>query len=186
MIQRTSFLGIPLRTQRNRRALVLAYYGVLFGLASIPLALGKVMPPIFLMQTLTLGGLLGGISAFGGPVKNYAGRPGIEGPEPSTLQDLNLSGRPRFSALKPLDEREKNERDYAHFRAFYILCAVLTLFTLAVYFEAEARPAFLVHNLPTLLWLLLVFAFSLPQSVILWTEPEPVAEATLTLIDQPH
>jgi hypothetical protein len=43
-------------------------------------------------------------------------------------------------------------------------------------------PTFLMKNSPNLLWALVVFVLSLPQSVILWTEPEPLPETTLTLV----
>lgn len=37
--------------------------------------------------------------------------------------------------------------------------------------------------MPTLLWGLMIYALSLPQSVILWTEPTPLPEGRLTLVE---
>ena len=42
--------------------------------------------------------------------------------------------------------------------------------------------AFVQHNAATLLWSLVVYVMSLPQSVILWTEPEPMGEGGLMLV----
>ncbi len=71
MIEQTSFLGMPLKTQRQRRLLVVLYYAVLLGIAAAGLWLGKNDWGGLVAQTFVFGGLLGGIR-MGGPVKVYA------------------------------------------------------------------------------------------------------------------
>lgn len=125
---------------------------------------------------------MGGIRA-GGPVKPFnEPRNPLAG---SVLDDnpitLNLNERPvrSWSSLswKPLDEREREQRDRAHYRAYRILLWVM-LAALLPYCVAMGRPsAWLMRESPLVVWLLLVTALSLPQSVLLWTEPdEPAAE----------
>ena len=178
MIQQTKFLGIPLRTLENRRTLVVCYYVFLLVFATIPLARHKFMPEVLIIQTLTIGGMFGGIKALG-PVKPYSDSQLPVDGDTSPIQQLGLGAAPARVPSPSLDEREQAERDHAHYVAYRILRWSLTVITFFIWFLSSVAPASLVNNGPTLLWVLLVLVLSLPQSVILWTEPEPLPEPGL-------
>jgi hypothetical protein len=181
MIQKPRFLGISLRTRQRRRTLVLAYYAVLLLLISPCLWKQKMLPAAMIIQTLTLGGFFGGIRSEG-VVKPYSDE--IREPGYSGIQELNLNGLRAFAARPLLDEREVHERDRTHYTAYCILRwsmgVVGTLYVVGM----MAAPTFLANNIANFLWIFIVFVLSLPQSIILWTEPEPLPEAGLTLVRQ--
>lgn len=182
MIQHATFLGIPLRTLAHRRALVVGFYCFIAGLAVLPITHGKPLGGVFLIQTVMLGTIFGGVKA-GGPVKSFA-----ETPPPGECElitTLHLDARPTPTRTWLLDERERIQRDRAHYTAYRLLMLVLALgLSVAAIVRglSGAAPAFLEHNALTLLWLLVVVGLSLPPSVILWTEPEPLPEAGLHLV----
>jgi hypothetical protein len=133
VIEQTSFLGMPLKTQRQRRLLVALYYAGLVGFAAAGLWIGKNALISLAAQTFVFGGLLGGIK-MGGPVKPYAYpafERDIDGP-----RGLNLQGRRPFDASltwTPLDERERTQRDVAHYMAYRILRWSFGVFVLAYF-----------------------------------------------------
>jgi hypothetical protein len=178
MIEQTRFLGMPLRTQRQRRGLVVGYN--LFVIAFSVLALWRSherFPLNLWLQSILLGGMLGGIK-IGGPVKVYEesnlpiGNGGV--------QTLNLEGRRPFNNPlygSPLDEREQTQRDRAHYTAYRILRWSLCAVVFGYWLSLNWTYAWLSTKGPVLAWILLVYVLSLPQSVVLWTEPpEPANE----------
>jgi hypothetical protein len=174
-----------LRTQFRRRSLVVAFYILIAVLTAVALFRGEFFVGALLVQMLTLGGLFGGITR-NGPVKPYSetNLPFIA-PDPDEAEVITLYiDQPRPFESKLLDERERNERDAAHYKAYAILRWALTsaaiLFWLALAFKLPHLQA----SSPVLLWTLVVFVLSLPQSVILWTTPDPLPERELTLIPQ--
>ncbi len=188
MIQQSSFLGVSLRTRRRRRALVVGYYIFLLAIAAVALYRQKFVPSVLLVQTLTLGGLFGGIK-MGGPVKYYAERArSVAMSDGSGIQQLNLSGRRPFSVFglgwEPLDERERQERDRAHYEAFRLLRWTLSLAFISYWSLLDVMQGWLMSNTPTLLWMVLLYVYSLPQSLILWTEPDETPDGSLTLVHQ--
>jgi hypothetical protein len=174
MIEQTKFLGMPLRTQSQRRLLVGLYY--FFVLSFIVLGARKShgnLPASLIPQTILIGGLLGGIK-IGGPVKPYSGAP-VDGPQPFTL--LNLSPSTKVHRIwSGLDERETMQRDRAHFQAYRLLLISMFLLGLAGIFVEIWGPTLFNGRMPVLLWGVLVYAMSLPQSVLLWTEPDIAPE----------
>ncbi len=179
MIQQTTFLGISLRTTAHRRALVLAYYALLLAILGIFLWKQRFIAGGIFIQTLTLGGFFGGIRA-GGVIKPYSDS--IPDPTSSGVQQLNLNGVFPQQRVRLLDERELHARDRAHYIAYRILRWTVCLAGAAIVCGMSFAPGFLMKNSPNLLWALVVFVLSLPQSVILWTEPEPLPDTTLTLV----
>lgn len=173
MIEQTSFLGLPLRTQGQRRMLVVGYYALLlvfmvFGLLKTQVHIFALIP-----QVLTFGGLLGGIKN-GGPVKAYS-----ESMVPvgglSGVQTLNLQGRKVFddgTQFSPLDERERLQRDFAHYTAYRILRWTFGIAFCAYMLSLNWSEAWMSTKGPLLAWMLLIYVLSLPQSVLLWTEPD--------------
>lgn len=173
MIEQTSFLGMPLRTQRQRRLLVMLYYAVLVGFAVAGLCMGQRTWGPLTAQTLVFGGLLGGIR-MGGPVKAYA-QPRFPLDMDSTVHTLNLDGRKPFDppmpeAWVPLDERERTQRDVAHYMAYRILRWSFGGFVLAYFLVTCWAQAWLADKTLLLLWVFLLYVLSLPQAVVLWTE----------------
>jgi hypothetical protein len=121
--------------------------------------------------TIALGGLLGGLRQ-GGPVKPYG-----KVPQPEGVQTLNLAGRRPFEESTPLDERELGRRDHAHFTAYRILYVTLAFAAAAYLVCLLNAPQLTERATPPLLWSFFVYVLSLPQSVLLWTEPdEPAGE----------
>ena len=179
MIEQTKFLGMPLRTQRQRRLLVVLYYAVLIVFAAVGLCMDKKSWGPLVAQTFVFGGLLGGIR-MGGPVKAYA-QPNFPLDMDSTVHTLNLEGRKPFDtslpeAWAPLDERERTQRDIAHYTAYRILRWSFGLFVLGYFAVTLGAATWLADKTLFLLWLFLLYVLSLPQSVVLWTEPQPPAE----------
>ena len=178
MLQDTRLLGINLHSRRRRRAVVAAYYVLLLALLSVGLYKQRFLGYVFVIQTFTLGGFFGGIRA-GGPVKPYS--ESVPDPDKSPIQELNLNGSRPLGLRALLDEREIHQRDHAHYTAYRLLCVVLCVGTVIFLFGVNLAPKFFANNASNLLWTLTVFVLSLPQSVILWTEPEPLPEGELAL-----
>lgn len=176
MIQQTSFLGMPLRTQGQRRSLVALYYALLLTFAIAALIKGAKDVGYIIPQILTFGGLLGGIRV-GGPIKPYSEASTL-GAEKGRLQTLNLEDRKPFddgTIFNALDERERSQRDMAHYRAYRILMLTLGIACVAYWLSLNWTYAWIGTRGPMLAWMLLVYVLSLPQCVLLWTEPEEPA-----------
>lgn len=179
MIERTKFLGMPLKTQLQRRLLVVLYYAAL--LAIFALMLRKPHWGIFSMlpQLVVFGGLLGGIKV-GGPVKLYSEAPTGVLVDPQLTQ-LNLAQRPqRHTEWTHLDERETAQRDRAHYLAYRLLLLLLVVVSLVGFVLAGWEPTVFAalsgERLGCVVWTVIVVALSLPQSVLLWTEPAAIAD----------
>ena len=86
---------------------------------------------------------------------------------------------------KLLDERELHERNLAHYKAYRLLRWLICGITMICIYGTAFTPNFLLNNSLTLLWGITILVLSLPQSVILWTEPEPLPEGELALVPQP-
>jgi len=171
MIEQTTFLGMPIRTCRQRQLLVIVYYLFVLGMGSFYFWLGWRYIWFAVPQMLTLGGLFRGIKV-GGPVKFYEDR-GLS--VSSGIQSLNLSARRPFSFIPALDEREKARRDAAHFRAYLILIVSLFLMSTAVLLPhsilSSEHYTWIAGRVKVVFLFLIIYAVSLPQSVLLWTEP---------------
>ncbi len=175
MIEQTKFLGMPLKTQRQRRLLVVLYYLAIGGFAVAGLWMDKKSWGPMAAQTFVIGGLLGGIK-IGGPVKVYE-EPILPLDIDGSVQTLNISGRKRFDSLwSSLDERERMRRDVAHYTAYRILRWSFGLFVLGYFLVTEWSAAWIADKTLFLLWLFLLYVLSLPQAVVLWTEPQGPAE----------
>lgn len=177
MIEQTKFWGMPLRTRRQRRMLVVGYYVLFAAIAGVGFWLGPKSWGDLIIFTLIVGGLLGGIS-YEAPVKAYEKLPvplDQDGP-----QTLNLSGRRENRKWTPLDERERVERNQAHYTAYRILRWSLGLgagvYVLSLNWTYSGARWDLGKQLPLLVWMLVVYVLSLPQAVVLWTEPPAPAE----------
>jgi hypothetical protein len=172
MLVNRQIWGVSMNSRRNRRWLVLVMYfliGFLFllalqrrisGLALFLIVLAIINPFIF-------GDLMFWGKKYGGFLKPF-------------IQDSE----------RPNDERELATRDYAHFRAY----TSIELLLLILLFAPDWVPArFLQHISPTellfytrtSLWGIYAVAMTLPQAILLWSEPdidsEPQEKNTLAI-----
>jgi hypothetical protein len=111
---------------------------------------------------LGLGAALGGVRSIG-PVKPFVG-----------LRIPFRSPAPRNDAEETpwLDEREQHERDRIHFRAYSIV-RWLGLLILAAYAAlGEMHVSWFSRIGPFAVLVLVLVLWVLPQSIILWTEPD--------------
>jgi len=167
--------GVSMNSRRNRRLLVVFLYGFI-GLL-IVLALQKHISDymVWLVVLVFIDPLIFGDFLFWG--KKYGGllKPFHQDPE------------------RPNDERELAARDAAHFRAYAVL--VMLLLTLLVVpdwvparYVDRFSPTEILFYIRTSLWGLCAIAMTLPQAVLLWSEPdidsEPEERDTLTI--PPH
>jgi hypothetical protein len=178
MVEQTKFWGMPLRTLRQRRLLVVCYYLLFAAIAAAGFWLGLKSFGALIQFAFMMAVLLGGIS-YQGPVKAYERLPVPL--DQDGLQTLNLSGRRenQMHLWTPLDERERTERNEAHYTAYRILRWTLGLgavaYALSLNWTHPGARWDLGSQLPMLVWMLVVYVLSLPQTVVLWTEPEEPA-----------
>jgi hypothetical protein len=160
---------MPLKTQRQRRLLVVLYYVVLLSFAVVGLWMDKKSWGPLAAQTFVVGGLLGGIR-MGGPVKVYE-EPTFLLEMGDTVRTLNLAGRKPFDTpSSSLDERERMQRDFAHYTAYRNLRVSFCLFVLGYFLLTWWAATWVADKTLFLLWLFLLYVLSLPQAVVLWTE----------------
>jgi len=169
MLQTTTLLGVSLVPQKNRRLLVTAtYLIVLFVLVAIVLTTSGHSRYFQLILNLVFLVPVNVSLYFFGRVVEQTVFPVLR----RTPVSLDLSGR-RREVGEP-DERDLLVRNAAYFTA-YRLVAAYSLFVCLMVWPAFDSGSTLF---PLLLLLpLLVFAPTLPQAVILWSEPDVPEEA---------
>lgn len=167
---------IPIRNRRSRRILVIGYY--LFFVVFAALFVwqkglddyDRLLPFAYLCAPL-LGGLIAG-----GPVRLFSQwqRKAVGGAERFTAPAQSLSGyagsRP---AVDRLDEHDIARRDRAHYVAYSALrwpAIAAALFSLM--FLMDSTPQKVAHILLVLSVPVAVLFFSLPQTILLRTEPD--------------
>jgi hypothetical protein len=128
---------------------------------------------LFVFQMLTvLPALLGGVRG-GGLVKPFRGVHWGPVEEWSNLQTLfRPASTPAILQDIALDERETHERDRVHFNA-YTVARWFALLLFVIYGVLGATHVTWFSRVgPFFLFLLTLTLWSLPQSMILWTEPD--------------
>ena len=180
MLVNRHVLGVSMNSRRNRRLLVACLYAFI-GLLIVLALLQKHITgmSISILVLAVINPLIFGDFLFWGKTHGGLLRPFHQDPK------------------RPNDERELAARDAAHFRAYTTL--VLLLFTLLFAPELTApdwlspytdhlSPTEILFYTRTSLWGLLGFALTLPQAILLWSEPdietEPEGGGTLTI--PPH
>lgn len=168
--------GYSVDRQSRRRGIVVIYWLATAALLGAFARHSIVHHGVFVSGTLPTilffwPAILGGVRA-GGAVKPFRGMRWV----PMT-ETVTLFGKPQTVAgMNPadgdLDEREMRERDRVHFTAYtlgrwmamglFAVCAVVDVW----------RAELLVWIAPALLFLLVLTLWSLPQSLILWSEPD--------------
>lgn len=185
-----TLLGLSIATRPQRRRIVIAYYTIVLLLSAVQLIKGNHTNVVMFLQVFNFAGIFGGIRQ--GIVKNYEEATyDLHNGLGSSIQTLDLNGRlGRRYQSELLDERERLERDHAHYLAYRLLRWSLGI-TAATYWllitDTPIQP-WLFHSAPTLLWTLVLYIFTLPQAVILWTEPDQAPDSEMQLVParQPH
>lgn len=173
-------LFIPVETRRSRRVLVIGYYlfFIAFGTVLLwfrgPAKYGHLLPLTFYLATM-LGGL-----TFSGPVRIFSEwqrrfKDGSAWGIDTNLPHPWLSGRPLIDKqrIDRLDEHDIAVRDRAHYLAYSALrwpAIVAALF--GGFFLFDASPEQIGHVLLIASVPAAALFFSLPQAIILWTEPD--------------
>lgn len=183
MISRSVYLGISMCRRRARRRLVVGYWTAVVLMLALGAVTAHQRPGLFdpWWVPLLIGGFLGtatvflGGSARLGPLPDFDSDPT---PPPAwvPLQVANRilsrgAGNGDFS-IASLDERDFRLRDRAHYSAYrflrqWLIWALISAYVLFQYIyphhEFLAIPVYA---------LLILVVFNLPQSLILWTEPD--------------
>lgn len=173
--------GLSMDQRSHRRRLVIAAYTIL----AILLAAGWMLDRfrttgfyIYLAAFLMNYFVFGGYGPYG-LVRPFTGTAPRQ-PIPRSLVEvrLNLAGiRPApETADSRNDERELRIRDRVHYQAYQWICALLAVVWLVAMSE-NGRSGFIpAALLPVLLYLIvlpgILLAVTLPQAIILWTEPD--------------
>jgi hypothetical protein len=187
MIDTRKFFGISMARRQNRRMLLLGGCAVLLTLfASIPLARSLptglrheidrwevflwIVPGLILFLNAHWTGLRGFVRNFGGRQSAH--------PDQSVKTLFTTTDADRPVVPDTLDERDIRMRNAAHYAAYQIVIW-LFLVNLVVYVPVHSGivSVFLPNlNLETLIFLALylqvLVSFSLPQAILLWTEPD--------------
>jgi hypothetical protein len=184
-MRRTTILGFNMDRQSVRRRLVVAVYALL----ALLVASGWVLDHLrstaayifwaaFFINYFVLGG-------YGpeGLVRPFTGTGFRHRPIPSSLVELELYAAGNLEKTPSdyrNDERELQRRDRVHYQAYQALCVLLAgIWLIAVW--TLHPPRFIPAGLLPFLLYLIVFpatllAITLPQAIILWTEPDLIPD----------
>jgi len=170
--------GLTIGLRRTRRWLVAGYW-LLITASFVPLELGESKAlthtlrgaPLLPLQILVfLPALLGGVRT-GGLVKPFRGTRWVPLLEDNT--PLTIFAKPHtHPAEADLDERETLQRDRVHFLA-YTVSRWMVLGLMVLYCIVNTWNPLLGQRLGVACFCLVALTlWSLPQSMILWTEPD--------------
>jgi hypothetical protein len=183
---------IPMETQRRRRTVLISYYGIfivfgiLFAWFHGPAKYSLLLPLTFywaaMLGGLGVGGPVGLFSAWQRKFKDGSAW-GIDGTHPHPW----LSGRTMIAPMDRLDEHALHVRDRAHYLAYStlrwpaMLAALLGPLLLLDASTERVAHLLLLASVP-----IAALFFSLPQAIILWTEPDldpdPEERGTQTVV----
>lgn len=174
---------VPMETRRRRRTLVATYYALFAALAIGRFWIPGPYPTLSLLLLAVLAGafLLGGIFV-SGPVRPFAqwqtnAYLGAHRPT-DPPQTLGLAASPKPPRWKPNralqpDEHDLQARDRAHYLAYatlrWIAIVVILIAAIALAGEPSAQA---IRWLEPLAVPFVILFFSLPQAILLWTEPD--------------
>jgi hypothetical protein len=173
MFKTPAFLGFSMVSRSNRRLLVATTYATLMVLMATVILLlpsGRQMDAIYMCIILAYNVVSRAI--FGSLVKDTV-LPDFGG---GKLISLGLAPGRRRGEDEP-DERDVAVRNAAYFEAYRALAVYSIAIWVAspLFFALNASTA--VRALQLLVMPLLAMALTLPQAVVLWTEPDMPEEA---------
>jgi hypothetical protein len=171
---------VDMAQRQRRRILVVAIYAALAVLLLAQIHWRVAGAYIFWAILLACRLFLGGYHS-GGLVKPFNGKGPTrsEAPPPLLLLKLRVYQPVLSTEGEPYrnDERELHQRDHAHYRAYQAIALALTVPW--VYSAMRLKPDLLgwIPFSPDviyygLLMAILTLALTLPQSILLWTEPD--------------
>jgi hypothetical protein len=155
-------IGFSIARRSTRRMVVIAYAALMgVGIYEIPIRgnfreFGTLGPLLFLIPLM-----LGGVR-----------RDGLVKPFQSSPSELGFFRRRN----QGLDEREIEERDRIHYLAHNLTRWLAAALFFAFTFCVQLYPAALAQIGTTFLFVIALLLWSLPQCMILWTEPDVEAE----------
>lgn len=172
--------GFSVKQRKGRRRLVVGYWIVvaIFTAAFIRYGIvhhGVYATPWTIYVLAFFPALLGGVRA-GGAVKPFRGLRFAPLYDRDQTQTVFGKAQPVIAGVSAadlvMDERELHERDRMHFLAYTVArwaaMGLLAICLLVSWWRAQ----WIVWMAPTCLFLLVLTLWSLPQSLILWTEPD--------------
>lgn len=175
----STLFGYSLARRRTRRWLVGAFWGGLVPLLCVGFQLvfitshnqNGIAVNFAVLSILWITIWLGGVHA-GGWVKPFRAQTKVR----NIVQPLFAKPKPTQSELiaqeLAMDERESFQRDYIHFVA-YSIARTMTLLLFTLYYLLGFWNQELLRQAgPLLFFLLTITLWSLPQTLILWTEPD--------------
>jgi hypothetical protein len=180
--------GFPMQQQRNRRMLVVLTYAALVSLWFGMWKLAGIYTAgtwVYLAAVLFVNGFIFGGYGFKGLLKPFVNRPPRGESAQTMLLKLELERRTglSFDASEwKNDERELRRRDHAHYQAYQAMMIPLALLWLIVTLQlnlshwhwlSQNTLSILLYSivLPTI-----VVLMTLPQAILLWTEPDISSE----------
>lgn len=189
MFEDTELFGISMAPRASRRALVVITYGLTAGIIAAfvllarwygtipehslvrPLLMLLAILPLFVVQVLIPGsGCFPGVFGRFVPEQTFSVRA-------QSIQTIGLSPN-GLEKLAQGDERERAVRNSAYFLAFKIIAwyaffyLLLCVFPLVNRAGETARIVAAAAAIP-----MVVMLFTLPQAIVLWTEPDLPEEA---------
>lgn len=181
MLRHTKYLGVPMTQQRNRRWLVSVTYAAFVALIGVHTRRHAIAGFQDLGFDFMIGLMLTSKFAFGYLVPMYpfsskAAASVSAVPEVKSLMhpERNANFRDEERDPDPLDEREIIVRNRAYYLAFNVVMAYSLIVWCAGAFLTDARWI----DQTTAAWgayaflPVVVMALTLPQAIILWSEPD--------------
>jgi hypothetical protein len=165
------------KTRAARRRYVAGYYlcvillGVFWGRALYGnSSLVAVLIPVLYVVSIAMGGVKAG-----GPIRPFSKFYDTSAHTP----DSSVTGRRR--SFRSVDERDTLVRDHAHYAAYSTMRVLGLLCTLAVVAVFVVDRHWLLPLMAFLLYPAYALLMSLPQAILLWTEPDPAPESPANL-----
>ena len=173
MLNTPTILGISMAPQKNRRLLLTVMYAVLLACAAViivPSWAARIPPSDVLLFSVTVYILIG-IRVFPKllKVEEFGERSGamiVHGMKPGSPE------------METIDEREMAVRNLAHLRAFRVIKSYSVFIAIVLLVWHEASPSTIFRFAAIALFLLALLTFTLPQAIILWTEPDVLEEVS--------
>lgn len=175
MLNTPTILGISMASQKNRRSFVIATYAILAAVVAIILTLPPLVGRIRLMWLLFLPLAYTVVSyeVFGKLI-----RPTLGGVRSNELTSLDLGSR-RRDQDEP-DERELAIRNAAHYQAFRAATVYGFILWILILLLWHLRRPTVILLVLLIAMPLLTILLTLPQAIILWTEPDVPEEARVS------
>ncbi len=175
MVNTPSFLGIAMGPQKNRRLHLTVMYAVLlvFAAAIVVPPWADRIPSIYILVFSLMAYSLIQIRVFPKMLKveEFGERTG------AMIVHGMKQGSPE---MEEIDEREMAVRNLAHLQAFRVIqvYSISIVLVLLVWHEVSGSTVYRFAAIALLLLALLTF--TLPQAIILWTEPDVPEEARIS------